>query len=563
MTMTSPPRTPFRVGVEAVLPDSDWWSTIYGRFLGAAYTPEVFRRSLAELGADFTLFYDSLAPRLPEGCRRISELCETAGIDYLFNNTYGDIYGPWEPGLGRAEYSDQELDRAAKGGRFRGVILDEVEHRQIHGIDTGHGPYFADVRGKTLPQCYEAVLAKLQAVTARYRARGGTAVGEMVFPVMAHTLARAGVTPAPKFISESFPAVFFAIAAGAARQYGTELWVVHDFWSVEPFWAEVVADSYAPGCSPEAYRASLQLAYWLGADAAYTEALHNLLTLRRLSADEIRLMQEHPVGHRGARDLQWLLSKGYMLNAYGKMHRWFVKEVVEKQPRAYSFRDIRPRIAIVRFPDTCWIAPSDPSHRHWFKGLYGPGGPAVGPQHTAWIDLWHVLTHGVVPRGGLSLFCEPYGSRWLEQMAAAQAAPDDYPYAEIAPFCPLDGVLVFDHLAGARELAHAELVVLTGDLLSEGTLQAALASIAAGADGLALPHLLPPELATRLDGDATEIAIGKGRLLVTREFAGEAARQFLKRHLGPADAIRYDMGTTRVDIRRCNCGRCLLASAGG
>ena len=57
--------------VESVLPGAGWWATIYGRFLGATYDEDMWVRALAELGAEFTLFYDSLAPQKPGACERV------------------------------------------------------------------------------------------------------------------------------------------------------------------------------------------------------------------------------------------------------------------------------------------------------------------------------------------------------------------------------------------------------------------------------------------------------------------------------------------------------------
>ncbi len=554
--MTSASRS-FRIGVEAVLPAEDWWCTIYGRMLGEHFTADVFARSLRELGADFTLFYDSLAPRLPDACKRIAELCGGVGIDFLFNNTYGDIYGPWQPGTGRAEYGDDDLACAAASGRFKGVILDEMAHRQIHQIDTGKGPYLADVAGRSLPECYELLLEALGKIADRYRSYSGATVAELVFPVMAHVLARAGVVPAPKFLAESFSPVFYAICMGAALQYGTEMWVVHDFWGAEAFWAQQGA--FAPGFSPETYRASLLLAYWLGVDAAYTEGIHNLISLRRLSANEQRLMAEHPVGHRGGGESDWIFRKGYALNAYGKIHRWFATHYVPTHPRGYSFRDLRPKVAIVRFPDTCWQSTAQPgAMTGWFKGLYGPGGPDQQPQHTAWLDLWHVLTHGVVPRGGVSLFCEPYGRAMFAGRDQMDASPDEYDYREVYPFCPLDGVAVFDHRVTAEHLVEAELICLTGEMISPETQQAVLRCVQAGADCIALPHLSPAPAAETPESLPAETRAGKGRIMLTDDFCGEAARRFIARHLGPDDMIRYRFADQTLAVRPCESGRGLI-----
>ena len=48
----------------------------------------------------------------------------------------------------------------------------------------------------------------LTSIAARYRKYGGATVGEQVFPVMSHLLARAGIVPAPKFRRSIFPSAF-------------------------------------------------------------------------------------------------------------------------------------------------------------------------------------------------------------------------------------------------------------------------------------------------------------------------------------------------------------------
>ena len=54
----------FRIGVESVLPSSeDWWATIYGCWFGKYFTEEQLAMALREVGAQFSLFYDSLAPK--------------------------------------------------------------------------------------------------------------------------------------------------------------------------------------------------------------------------------------------------------------------------------------------------------------------------------------------------------------------------------------------------------------------------------------------------------------------------------------------------------------------
>ena len=545
-------RSRFRIGVESVLPGEGWWATIYGRLLGATYDEDIWARALKELGAEFTLFYDSLSPAKSRACERITDMCRRHGMDFLFNNTYGDIYGPWLPGTGRAEYSDAQLAYAAEAKQFRGIILDEVEHRQIHHMDTGQAAYLADVKGLKLTECYERVLASASAIASRYRKYGGATVAEQVFPGMSHLFARAGIIPAPK-LSFSFPPVHFAEAAGAAKQYGTELWLMHDFWGAEPFWGDIAP--FAPGFSPEAYRSSLLLAYWLGVDAAYTEALHNLILLAKLTDQERRLMQEHKVPHRPIDQNEWFFVRRFSINAYGKIHRWFAKHYVPSHPRQYTFRDVRPRVAMIRFPDSLWATPDGPRALK-FQGLYGPGGPAPDQRHTAWFDAWHVLTYGVVPRDGLSIYASTAMVGWwserqkrIDEVDEKAGRPIDYPYTERYPFCPADGVVVFDHLVPEEPLIGVDLLILTGETISEATSQAVCRRVQTGADCLTLEHLAPAAIRKQ---DATcpyEVRAGRGRFLVVIDFKGEASEKFIRRHLGPRDRIRYRFGEQVVSVR--------------
>ncbi|HSW47054.1 MAG TPA: hypothetical protein VLM89_15935 [Phycisphaerae bacterium] len=545
----------FRIGVESVLPGEGWWATIYGRFLGATFDEDIWSRSLAELGAEFTLFYDSISPAKPQACERITDMCRRHGMDFLFNNTYGDIYGPWLPGTSRAEYSDAQLADAAQAKEFKGIILDEVEHRQIHQTmgDVGRAPYLADVKGVGLQECYERILASATAVAERYRRYGGATVGEYVFPVMSHVFARAGVIPAPKFLSFSVPPVYFAINAGAAKQYGTELWVVHDFWGAEPFWGEIAP--FAPGFSPEYYRSSLLLSYWLGVDATYTEALHNLILLGKLTDEERRIMQEHKLPHRSIDQNEWLFVRRFSINAYGKIHRWFAKQYVPSHPRSYTFRDLRPRVAMIRFPDTLWARPDGPRALP-FRGLYGPGGPPADSRHTAWLDAWHLLTHGAVTRDGLSIYAMSAFKRFQQEIQIRTAEVDentgrriDYPYTERYVFCPVDGVVVFDHLVGDEHLSGVELIILTGEVVSEATSRAVIRRVEGGADCITLEHLAPGGIRRQDASCPYEVRAGRGRFLVVGDFMCEAGQRFIRRHLGPRDRIRYRFGDQVVSIR--------------
>ncbi len=294
--------TDFQIGVESILPgEADWFATIYGCWFGKYFSEAQLQMALREVGAQFTLFYDSLAPKKPDACRRIAEMCTRLELPFLYNNTYGDIYGPWLEGTGRAEYRPEDLTRAAQTGLFRGVVWDEVEHRQLHGTDTGGLPYFIDARGKSPVQCYDELVAAVSHATSAYAACGAENVAEMVFPVLMHELARGGMHPAPKVLKESFNPLVLAIAMGAALQYDRQLWAVADLWGLVSFWGSLFTGAYegAPAHSPDEYLSSLLLCYWMGLDAVYTEGLYNLIVPVHTTQAEWDDLAANMIRHRG------------------------------------------------------------------------------------------------------------------------------------------------------------------------------------------------------------------------------------------------------------------------
>ncbi len=529
---------PFRVGVESILPGADdWFATIYGCWFGKYFTEEHLALALREVGAQFTLFYDSLAPRKPDACARITALCGRLGLPYLFNNTYGDIQGPWHADTGRAEYTPAQLRGAAAGGLFRGVVWDEVEHRQLHHYDCGPGPYFLDPRGLGVEAAYEALTAAIADPVGRYARDGAPSVAECVFPSLFHVLARAGMAPAPKLLKESFNPLMLALAIGAARQYDRECWAVLDLWGAHDyFWGSRTVGTLEggnPGHSPDEYRSALLLAYWLGLDALYTEALYNLIVPVTTTPEEWAEIAAHPIRHRGAENplVVNYRRKGYVLTVYGKLHRWFVQEYLPAHPRPFSFRDVRPEVAIIALPDSTWCRRDGVAWWPSRAALFGPDGPPKEARHEALLDAVHVLTHERVPRTGMSYFNEPFASRLRPVQERLKAARDfaDYPNDCLhTGFCPLHGVVVYDHRVGVELLRGVPLLLYTGETLSPGTRAAVLNCVRAGAKCLALPHLLP-ELA----------GAAHPRVLLTADFTGAAARAFVAPHLGTADEVCY------------------------
>jgi hypothetical protein len=319
------------------------------------------------------------------------------------------------------------LESAVKNHEFRGVLYDEAEHGQMrrtantnggaddHGTGKVH-PYFAATDGMTLEQAYQAVYRSASEVAGNYRHEGLSPMTESVFPAMLFTFSRAGFDIAIKFMKEGIDPVFAAIAMGAARQYGREFCVTPDLWGLTGF----------PGHPPEELRASLLYAYWIGSTRIFVENIRGLI---------------EKISENGA--------SSYKTSDYGKVYQWFVKEYVPAHPRPYTFRDIRPEVAILRFDDSCWGQADS-----WLPdNLYGAANLKTTTETAAWFHIWNLLTHGQT-RNGLSFHNRSYAG-----------LPHDF-------FCPLKDVIVYDHLAGKKELEGLKLVFLTGVLISPQTMDA-------------------------------------------------------------------------------------------
>ncbi len=543
--------TKFRIGVESIIPGKDdWFATIYGTWYGKNFTEEQLGNALREVGAEFTLFYDSIAPKKKNGCVRATDMCQRLNMPFLFNNTYGDIQGPWRPGTGRAEFKAEDIGYAAKSGLFLGVIWDEVEHRQLNHIDAGRGPYFIDAAGLTPEQCHAHLVEAIR--EACHQDQGTQDVAEFVFPSMFHIFAQAGMIPAPKVLKESIHPIMLSMAMGAALQYEREMWVVADLWGVVPFWGTIYHDGYEgnPGHCPDEYVSSLMMAYWMGSDAIYTEGLYDLITVIPTTDEEWQDIHANPISHRGEGNPLVLQARqrGYILTAYGKMHRAFVKHYLPAHPRPYTFRDVRPEVAIVTFPDSTWCRRG--AAKGWASDphLFGPQGPAKEARHEAILDVWHILTHGQVPRESISYHGAPFVEHRTTIAAKIAANPEEYPFDDPhTGFCPLHGVVVFDHQVSLERLEGIPLIICTGELISTKTQEAIDACVRNGAKCLTLPHLLPHVLPADTV-KSTPVQTGKGSYLLVDDFTSAESREYIQPHLGPPDEVRYTFGVDTVHL---------------
>ncbi len=450
--------------------------------------------------------------------RQVDAWCYENNVDWIANLESANWIASYEDGLGREWYQqpdgrhffrfpDDLLEELAASKKLLGLMFDEAAHMQnscdpelaersnIAGL--GH-PFMYDPQGDTLEQAAERFISAVEVEGQRYRDKGLRLFTEHVFPVLFHPFAKAGYTAAPKVLKESWSPIVIACAMGAAIQYDKELWVTPDLWGMNGY----------PSHSPEAYRSALLLAYHLGADCIYTE----------------NLAYDHD--NKGYGSLVHFTDDDYSVTPHGEVAKWFIHDYVPATPRYYTFRELKPRVAIIRQPDACWG--QDIS---WLPDtLFGHPDWQSTSTTKAWFAIWHLLTRGVVPKEGLTWHCNVMAGR-----------PQQV-------FAPLDGVVVYDHLVEKKHLKDAEVVFLTGIGISESTLHAVTQCVHAGTTCVTLPHLAPKKIRTQT-GCEGSIDDGEGKWIVTTDFCADAVREALVSVLPEPDTISYRFGNAEVILQ--------------
>ena len=407
---------------------------------------------VSEFGADFCdLHFGDRVDELPPAL----DACDRGSIRYVLNHEGAPI--GWIP--------PAALKRAlAKRPGFLGFMLDEADHMQInahwpvidyYGYDDKH--YLAETEGLDLFAARDAVLAALHLRNEACTVAGKPAVVEHLFPVMMHTVARAGLNVSPKILKETCGPVMLAVALGAARQYNVDFWIDVDYW-----WHNEVI-----GHSPERFRSALLLAYWSGASRIYVEG-------------GAGFSNHHPAGM-----------------AIESTYKEFLHDYVPAHPRPYSWREFQPEIAILRFDDTCF------DQRQGYLGEYpGPlyGHIPAGSENTEWLNIWSLLSHGFMRTDSASHQWEArrFGSRTL--------------------FVPLHNVAVYDHEVGYDTLAGLRLIFLTGMTISPETVAAVQRRVQEGATCVLPPRLAPPKSGMEKVKEITIVPDGKGKWLVVPDF---------------------------------------------
>ena len=115
-------------------------------------------------------------------------------------------------------------------------------------------------------------------------------------------------------------------------------------------------------------------------------------------------------------------------------------------------------------------------------------------------------------------------------------------------FCPLDGVVVYDHRVQEPLLEGVEVLFLTGIGISGQTQQAVENRVRDGATCISLPGLLPERIRA-ITGDNGTLKDGSGLWVATTDFLAPHVRRNVQAILPEYNKIRYRFGMREVVFR--------------
>lgn len=481
-------------------------------------TSAVSKKLITEFGFDLVVHHYLPAPKYDVTNRyfqRLHDFYTDLGVNWILNLevannstiTFVDEKGVnWfnhPDGRRYFQIPEELLESLSFLENKPGIMYDEPEHvqniRHIIHADRVDIPYMmSDAQaGASLGEAADNFTKQAKKIAELHAKYGLDVYTEHVFPIQFHTYARGGFIPVSKILKEGLSPAYIASALGAALQYDKPFWLTPDLWHLGTF----------PGHSVDTYRSALLLAYHMGAEAIYTENLsHNQ---NNKGGGGLILLNE-------ARD-------NYKVTPYGEAALWFRKSYAPENPRHYTHKELKPRVAIIRQEDASW-GQSNAALHPWLFGIKEWKSNATT---EAWLQLWHLLSRGKISQHSIS---------WHNR----DVRPTPYQI-----FYPLDGVVVFDHHVRMPHLKDVELIFLTGIGVTQPTLNDVIEKVKQGATCVALPHLAPPEVRSRTGNNGT-ITEGKGRWIVTESFLGLTGSPHLEPFLPSDNHIRYRFGDTEV-----------------
>lgn len=467
-------------------------------------------------GVDFiVLHHDTI--RTP-----VKELCEQAktytaefaekGIEFVSNhediNFNYDCMGPdgfdWANGNGDGTHRlklHPDYVKALNGqGNCLGIMYDEFEHVIVNRnysiyMDSKFKkdrdiPVFLNAVGKDPVTQGELLGKQLKEYADEVKALGAERLmGEHVFPVLFHTFARNGITPNFKSQKESISNVQFAIAAGAALQYGTELWNCVDCWY----------RLTNPGHSAEEMYNNLVFAYHAGVNRVYVESAS-------------------------------VFAENEKANAYGRAFCRFTEEF-RGRDRAYDVSDYRPEIGVIRYDDTFWG--QGHTKHFWRNMLFGNPLIKASPESKEYIAVFDLITHGATGKRSIS---------W--------GAVEPHSLTKHRSFAAMNGAAVFDDRVEKETLASLKLCFLCGCHISGKTKKAVAELVRENGLTVVTPtRFAPLYVSMKVTKNRNEIKDGKGTWIVTDDLTSSKLRKRLSPFLGKKDEIRLTFGDRTVTMK--------------
>ncbi len=468
-------------------------------------------------GVDFIFcHFDPINKTLKEECEFAASVAKTIkdmGLCFIANfefqnfedrkeTTDGFDWCNQPDGTHRLNLPDEYVKALASHGNLIGITYDEMEHAIINNnlsitLDKNgrnHLLFFPLSSSRDVVEQGELCSSQLGEYAKSLCGKGAPVMGgEHVFPVLYHTFARNGIVPNFKSQKESYSNLQFAVAAGAALQYETELWNCVDLWH----------KMTCPGHSPEEMYHNLVFSYLTGVNKVYVESSNQFYSKNENGEEQ--------------------------LTEYGKAFVKFSEEYKDKE-RSYTVRDYKPEIGIIRYDDTYW-GQGDPIA--WRKILFGNKSIKPDKRAKEWIRVFRLITHNETSKHAIN---------W-NRISPWSLKPH-------RSFASMNGTAVFDDRVEKDKLSSLRLCFLCGYHISEKTLKAVGELVKEnGLTAVTSKRFAPDEIKAKAKGGFTKIKDGKGCWIVTSRFDSGKLRKAVSHLLGNKGEMAYRFGDKKLTFK--------------
>lgn len=433
----------------------------------------------------------AVAKKLKETDENLTFICNFEQQNFAEDMSTPDGFD-WanrEDGTHRSKLPKEYVDALNSENNCDGFMYDEFEHCIINrnmSIALASKfkkdlPVFVTTGNSSLKEQSDLLDKQLKEYTEEIMSSGIKSFsGEHVYPVLYHRFAKSGIIPNYKGQKESCTNIQFAIAAGAALEYGTPLWCCVDLWLRMTF----------PGHSAKEMYSNLLFNWLMGVDRVYVEAAQAFITDGKA-------------------------------NEYAAQFDRFAMEYKGKD-RGLSFRDYKPETGIIRCDDSFWGQGTTPLL--WPDMLLGNPKLKIRKKSREWVQAFNIITRGETGNGGLS-----YGRISPALLKKHRS------------FVSMNGAVVFDENVKKENLESLKLLFLCGEYISEETLDAVAELV--NSNGLTVvttPTYAPGGY--NCSKSVSTIKQGKGKWIVTDSFKNPILPKILKPLLGNKGEMHFRLG---------------------